>query len=261
MKIAAHNTAVLNPIGLIGSEPGLTKRPTKSTSSPGPTRPGVPNTGGGTAPTSQFASLFQNFAQASAASLAQSQASMLGTSATGTTGTTGTSSSSSTTPPTGIGALVTAILNGSFKPTYVTDPSQLQETSPAGTNTMPNFYYASDQTADQMAALLGGTVVQMKAFGQDKGWTEPNANFIQLPNGQTFNAADVSYFALHPQSAGQLAAAITQTINEGSAWSNYYQNGGPQPSFPEGYIGPAISGMAYPPGTLAADGSVINPYT
>jgi hypothetical protein len=151
-------------------------------------------------------------------------------------------------------------MSGSVSGSLVTDPSQLQETSPAGTETMPNFYYASDQSAQQIAQLLGGTVVQMKAFGQDVGWSEPNANFIQLPNGQTFNAADLSYFIRNGvHTVPQLTAAITQTVNEGSAWTNYYQNGGPPPSFGMGYIGPPISGMTYPAGTIGADGNVINP--
>ena len=123
-----------------------------------------------------------------------------------------------TTP--GVEALVTAIMNGSFKPTYVTDPNQLKETTPVGTDTMPNFYYASDQTAAQLAQLLGGTVIQRPAFGQVNGWTEPMANFIQLPNGQTFNAADLAYYAnCGNQGASQLTADITATINTGSAWT------------------------------------------
>jgi hypothetical protein len=151
-------------------------------------------------------------------------------------------------------------MNGSFKPTYVNDPSKLQETTPAGTDTMPNFYYASDATATQLASLLGGTVVQRTAFGQDKGWNEPLANFIQLPNGQTFNAADVAYYA-NTGSVGsaQLTADITQTINQGSAWTNYYTSGGSMPTFPEGYVGPPISGMTYPSNMIGADGNVINP--
>jgi hypothetical protein len=151
-------------------------------------------------------------------------------------------------------------MDGTFSGTYVTDPSQLQETGPAGTDTMPNFYYASDQTAAQMAQLLGGKVVQMPAFGQDQGWTEPNANFIELPNGQTFNAADVAYYSrCGAVGAAQLTADITQTINDGAAWSNYYKNGGALPSFAIGYIGPPISGMAYAAGSIGADGNVINP--
>lgn len=160
----------------------------------------------------------------------------------------------------GIEALVTAIMNGSFKPTNVTDPSKLQETNPAGTDYMPGFYYASDQTAAQMAQLLGGSVVQMPPFGQNKGWSEPLANFIQLPNGQTFNAADVAYYAqAGAPGSSQLMADITQTINEGSAWTNYYQKGGQMPTFATGYVGPAITGMAYPSSMIAGDGTVINP--
>jgi hypothetical protein len=138
----------------------------------------------------------------------------------------------------------------------------LEETSPLGTETMPSFYYASDQTANQMAQLLGGTVVQVQPFGQDKGFTEPYANYIQLPNGQTFNAADVAYFARNARSgSAQLTSDITATINIGSAWTNWYKNGGAFPVFPGGYVGPPISGMTYPDGSIGADGNVINPAT
>jgi hypothetical protein len=151
-------------------------------------------------------------------------------------------------------------MNGSFNPTYVTTPSQLQETTPVGTDIMPNFYYASDQTAQQLASLLGGTVVQRPAFGQDQGWSEPLANFIQLPSGQTVNAADLAYYAnCGPEGAAQLTADLTQTVNEGAAWSNYYLAGGQMPSFPPGYVGPPVGGMSYPAGSIGADGNVINP--
>jgi hypothetical protein len=186
-------------------------------------------------------------------------------STTSTTATTSTSTGSNTTTPVavaspGIGALVTAIMSGTFKGTYVSDPAQLKETNPAGTETMPNVYYASDQTASQLAQLLGGTVVQMKAFGQDQGWSEPNANFIQLPNGQTFNAADLAYYSRSGVSSpAQLTADLTQTINEGAAWTNYYKNGGTMPTFTMGYVGPPIQGMTYAAGMIGADGNVINP--
>jgi hypothetical protein len=160
----------------------------------------------------------------------------------------------------GIEALVSAIMNGTFQATYLTDPSQLKETTPAGTDTMPNFYYASDQTAAQLAQLLGGTVVQRPPFGQDPGWNEPLANFIQLPNGQTFNAADVAYYGRSGvQGPAQLTADLTQTINAGAAWTNWYTNGGSIPTFATGYVGPPISGMTYPAGSIGADGNVINP--
>jgi hypothetical protein len=152
-------------------------------------------------------------------------------------------------------------MNGSFQPSYESSPSQLQEITPAGTDYMPSFYYASDQTATQMAQLLGGSVVKMPPFGQDKGWSEPLANFIQLPNGQTFNAADVAYYAKAGSvGASQLTADITSTINQGSAWTQYYQSGGGQmPTFASGYVGPPISGMTYPASMIGADGNVINP--
>jgi len=186
-------------------------------------------------------------------------------SATATPAATVTTAAADTTPAVsnpGVEALVTAIMNGSFQPTFVTDPSQLQETTPMGTDTMPNFYYASDQTAAQLAALLGGTVVKSTPFGQDEGWSEPQANFIQLPNGQTFNAADVAYYAnTGSEGADQLTADITATINQGSAWTQYYQSDGKMsmPIFAEGYVGPPISGMTYDPSMIGSDGNVINP--
>jgi hypothetical protein len=182
------------------------------------------------------------------------------TATTGAAGATAPADTAATAQPPGIQALVSAIMSGSFKPTHVTDPSQLQETTPAGTDTMPNFYYASNATADQLASLLGGTVVRTTAFGQDQGWNEPLANFIQLPNGQTFNAADIAYYAnCGSEGAAQLTADITGTINEGSAWTNYYMNGGQMPNYPTGYVGPPIAGMTYPAGSIGADGNVINP--
>jgi len=182
---------------------------------------------------------------------------------TATAATTATTASTATTTATttpGVEALVTAIMNGSFKPTYVTSASQLTETYPGGTDTMPNFYYASDQTAAQLAQLLGGTVVKQTPFGQDEGWSVPDANFIELPSGQTFNAASVAYYAnTGSEGAAQLTADITSTINQGSAWATYYQQGGQMPSFSAGYVGPPIAGMTYPSGSIGSDGNVINP--
>jgi len=217
--------------------------------------------------TSPFASVFQSLSETAAASSAGSATPTTAAPLTKTGATIPSTAAAATSEDTpvavqspGISALVTSIMNGSFQPTNVTDPSQLQETTPAGTDTMPSFYYASNQTAAQLAQLLGGTVVQMPAFGVDKGWSEPNANFIQLPNGQTFNAADVAYYARGGvEGPSQLTADITQTINEGAAWTNYYQNGGQIPSFATGYVGPPISGMTYASSMIGPDGNVINP--
>src|ERR1035441_4504544 len=110
------------------------------------------------------------------------------------------SSTTATTPAaTGIGALIAPIMNGSFQPTY---------DSPV--------YYASDQTAQQLATLLGGTVVKKVPFpSSDAASTEVKANFIQLPSGQTVNAADLAYYArCGGGGVQQLAADLTQEINQ-----------------------------------------------
>jgi hypothetical protein len=171
----------------------------------------------------------------------------------------------------GMAALISAIMNGSFQPTYKS-ADQLVENTAFGPIADSPMYYASDQSAQQLAALLGGKVVQKMPFASSNATTtEPLANFIQLPTGQTVNAADLCYYAkVGGYSAQVLAAGITQEINQGAAITNYndkmiaFLSGkgphpGQMPTFQPYAIGPAIAGMTYPPGTLAADGSVINP--
>ena len=277
MRIPMHTTAAFEPTRTAP----VTRQPSAFTSTPSATRPTFLSAEPATS-TDPFTSLFKalsgNTAPSSTTNV--SPDSIFAPSASVTTASTAAAAAAAktaaaaavaaaatvpaaaaaTAQPAGIQALVTAIMNGSFKPTYVTDQSQLQETTPAGTDTMPNFYYASNATANQLASLLGGTVVQKTAFGQDSGWNEPLANFIQLPSGQTFNAADIAYYAnCGSEGPSQLTADLTQTINEGSTWTNYYMNGGQIPSFAEGYVGPPISGMTYPAGSIGADGNVINP--
>ena len=245
---AASTARSVAATSIFGPTPHVSIGPTKAAEAGGNTSAPVPTTT--TSTTSNAPSATGSTALTGAS----------GTTATSATTSTATASTSVALQTPGVQALVSAIMNGSFQPTYVTDPSKLQETTPVGTDYMPSFYYASDATANQMASLLGGTVVQRPAFGQDKGWNEPLANFIQLPNGQTFNAADVAYYAkCGSVGASQLTADLTQTINEGSAWSNYYTSGGPMPSFAPGYVGPPISGMTYPASMIGSDGNVINP--
>jgi hypothetical protein len=276
MKIAMHTAMALVPT----RTPAVPRQPSSSPATAGPTKPTAHPTGPN-ASTDPFSSLFQKLSGGTAtsglatntvsptsifgggASVTTVAAAAANSSAAATSGSAAMAPAAAAAPAQspGIGALVSAIMNGSFQPTYVTDPSQLQETTSVGTtDTMPNFYYASDATAKQLASLLGGTVVQRTAFGQDQGWSEPLANFIQLPNGQTFNAADIAYYArCGSQGSAQLTADLTGAINEGSAWTNYYTNGGSMPTFPTGYVGPPITGMAYPVSSIGGDGNVVNP--
>jgi len=278
MRIHPHTAVALEP----NRSTPVTRQPNSVRSTPIATKPTMATQSA--ASSIPFTSLFQTLSAGNVATStpkAVSPASLFGSATNGTpaatntvgtntaAGTPATAATTAATAPAGtsvtiqtpgVQALVTAIMDGSFKPTYVTDQSKLQETTPVGTDTMPNFYYASDATANQLASLLGGNVVQRTAFGQNRGWNEPLANFIQLPNGQTFNAADVAYYAnCGSVGASQLTADLTQTINEGSAWTNYYTNGGQIPTFQTGYVGPPISGMAYPTNMIGADGNVINP--
>ena len=260
MRIAAHSLVVVNPIRpTVGH--ALTPSRTSSSSSTSVAHPIKPtNVSLGAPPaTSPFASIFQTFSQTMAAQAAASASATAPTKAS-TAATAASTTADATAQTPGISALVSAIMNGTFHATNVTDPSQLQETTPWKTDTMPSFYYASDDTANQLAQLLGGTVVKMPPFGQSPGWNEPLANFIQLPNGQTVNAADLAYYGrCGVEGAAQLTADLTATINEGAALSNYYTNGGQMPTFATGYVGPPITGMTYASGAVGADGMVINP--
>jgi hypothetical protein len=165
----------------------------------------------------------------------------------------------------GIGALITAMQDGTFQPALI-PTAEIQ-----GTYNNGNSAYATDQTAQQLATLLGGTVVQKIPFPTTNWATEAKANFIQLPSGQTVNAADLAGYARYSNyPVLTLAQDLTQEINQGGAISQYYDQmvaylGGAgsyptqTPTFQPDVIGPTIAGMAYPPGTLAADGSLINP--
>lgn len=259
MRIAAQQFVFVNP----RTSPGhVAPRATASGSLASAVKPRFASPVA-SAPTSPFASVFQTASQTAAASASQpvppAATTLPAASATAVAAAPPTAPATAAPQP-GIQALVSAIMDGSFQPSNVTDPSKLAETSPFGNATLSSAYYASDDTANQLAQLLGGKVVQMPAFGQAAGWTEPLANFIQLPNGQTVNAASLaSYAGSGEVGAAQLTADLTQDINQGAAWNNYYQNKGAAPSFTAGYIGPAISGMVYPAGSVAADGTVINP--
>ena len=123
-----------------------------------------------------------------------------------------------------VNALVNAIMNGSFRP-------------PAQTNG-PGYYYASDQAAQQAAALLGGTVVQKIPFATTNAATQPKANFIQMPNGQTVNAADLVGYAQDANvGAAQLTADLTSELNVGGNITNENDQttawllGGPLPTY------------------------------
>ena len=184
-------------------------------------------------------------------------------------------------PPTASGllALIANIMASPQPLPYsaITDPALLQGTTPYGPTTVPNSDYATSQFAYGLAQILGqgALVVSMPPYyAPDETW--PVANFIKLPNGMTFLAASVGYYFQFPQlGQAQLLADLTQTINEGSALTVYFQSeaptipGGPagspnpalMPNFPVGYIGPPIPGMTYPPGSIGSDGNVINPST
>ena len=161
-------------------------------------------------------------------------------------------------------------MSGTFRPTYVSDSSKLQEMTPIGVTYMPSTYYLSDESSQQLAQLLGGKVVQKQPFPVSAGWQEPKANFIQLPSGQTVNAADLAYYARCSSSTPQLYANLTAEINQGGAVTQYYDSvqatlSGqgftvlPHPDFQPFEVGQAIAGMTYPPGMVNSDGTVINP--
>lgn len=84
--------------------------------------------------------------------------------------------------------------SGNINPTFSTNTFQPNYTPQGVLSTLPPDLYVDDNTAQQIAASLGGTVVKQIPESLN-GTGVPPANFITLPNGQTVNAADIAQIA------------------------------------------------------------------
>jgi len=83
-----------------------------------------------------------------------------------------------------VGPLAKAILAGSINPQYANNTVQ----GPFGSQSIAPIYYMDEATAQQIAALLGGSVVQglpSLDLGAVAVSSIPEANLIQLPGGGT----------------------------------------------------------------------------
>jgi len=102
---------------------------------------------------------------------------------------------------------------------WVTNPTG---SGPLGTYNYNPFYFATPQTAAEVAAMVGGTVVQVNCFGQSPGnpfsQNQPN-EMVRLSNGTMLNPGLVASFYTHgyPQSmVDQMVANEVANVTKGT---------------------------------------------
>jgi hypothetical protein len=102
---------------------------------------------------------------------------------------------------------------------WVTNPTG---TGPTGTYTYNPNYFATPQTAAQVAAMVGGTVVALNALGGPAGnpfvQDQPN-EMVRLANGAMINPGLVASFYTHgyPQSmVDQMVANEVANVSKGT---------------------------------------------
>ena len=96
---------------------------------------------------------------------------------------------------------------------WVTNPTGV---GPAGSYAFNPIYFATPQTAEKVAQMLGGTVVESNQLVSGGNFAQQQPNeMVELPNGNTVNAGLVAAFYTHgyPQSyIDQLiASAVSNT--------------------------------------------------
>lgn len=93
---------------------------------------------------------------------------------------------------------------------------------PAGTYNYNPYYFATPQTAAEVAAKVGGTVVEADCFGQSAGnpFTQNQPNeMVELANGTMLNPGLVASFYTHgyPQSmVDQMIANEVANVSKGT---------------------------------------------
>jgi hypothetical protein len=94
------------------------------------------------------------------------------------------------------------------------------ETAPTGTG--PNgltfsynpVYFATQQTAEVVAKMLGGTVVQANAIANGGGFQQQQPNYmVQMPDGRQFDAGLVASYYSHGYSQGFINQEIAAMLN------------------------------------------------
>jgi hypothetical protein len=102
---------------------------------------------------------------------------------------------------------------------WETDPTG---SGPAGTYNYNPYYFATPQTAADVASEVGGTVVQVNCFGQSEGnpFTQNQPNeMVELANGTMLNPGLVASFYTHgyPQSmVDQMIANEVANVSKGN---------------------------------------------
>jgi hypothetical protein len=85
---------------------------------------------------------------------------------------------------------------------------------PNGTYSYNPIYFATQQTAQVVAKMLGGTVVQVNAIANGGGFQQQEPNYmVQMPDGRQFNAGLVANLYDHGYSQGFINQEIAGMLN------------------------------------------------
>ncbi len=85
---------------------------------------------------------------------------------------------------------------------------------PNGVYSYNPIYFATQQTAQVVAQMLGGTVVQANAIADGGGFQQQQPNYmVQMPDGRQFNAGLVASLYDHGYSQGFINQEIAGMLN------------------------------------------------
>lgn len=94
---------------------------------------------------------------------------------------------------------------------WVTNPTGV---GPAGTYSFNPMYFATPQTAQKVAQMLGGTVVESNQLVSGGNFAQQQPNeMVELPNGHTVNAGLVAGFYTHGYPQSYIDQLIASTVS------------------------------------------------
>ena len=94
---------------------------------------------------------------------------------------------------------------------WVTNPTGV---GPAGTYSFNPMYFATPQTAQKVAQMLGGKVVESNELVSGGNFAQQQPNeMVELPNGNTVNAGLVAGFYTHGYPQSYIDQLIASTVS------------------------------------------------
>ena len=100
---------------------------------------------------------------------------------------------------------------------WVTNPTGTVTTTGVTYNYNP-YYFATAATAQKVAQMVGGKVVETNAIAQFGPFQQSHPNqMVQLPNGRMINAGLFASFYDHGYSQSYIDRLVSSEINDGPA--------------------------------------------